>query len=110
MQFKSIARVTAMKASKGTIEETKQSFDSTKVYIETGMSDAIDAFGHATIAYNWGLSDNYHNFVKEYGINKPFDAEITFENITNGGTSKLVLVDLKPVQTDVKSQQIAAKA
>lgn len=98
MQFKSQAKVAAMKPSKGIIEESKQSYDSTKVYIETEFSKGVDGFGKPSIEYNWGTSDNYHDFVVKYGIDKPFDAEITWENQTTGKTSKLVVVDVRPVQ------------
>ena len=103
MQFKSQAAVKAMKPSKGVIEESKQAYDSTKVYIETQFSTGTEGFGSPSIEYNWGTSDNYHAFVSKYGIDKPFDAEITWENQTTGKTSKLVVIDVKPVQTQPKA-------
>ena len=51
MQFKSQAKVAAMKPSKGIIEESKQSYDSTKVYIETEFSTGVDGFGKPSIEY-----------------------------------------------------------
>lgn len=95
MQFKSVSRVTSMKPSKGEFEG--RPYDSTKVFVETGVASDSEGFGYVTVSYNWGLSDNYHDFVRSTGINKPFDAEITWENIVAGNGSKLVLVDLKPV-------------
>lgn len=105
MQFKSQSKVAAMKPSKGIIEESKQSYDSTKVYIETAFSSGTEGFGTPSIEYNWGTSDNYHEFVAKFGIKKPFDAEITWENQTTGKTSRLVVIDVKPlnVQPPVKA-------
>ena len=102
MQFKSQSKVAAMKPSKGFIEESNQAYDSTKVYIETAFSTDTEGFGTPSIEYNWGTSDNYKEFVAKYGIKEPFNAEITWENQTTGKRSKLVVVDVRPVQSQAK--------
>lgn len=101
MQFKSQSRVSSIQPSKGEYEG--RPYDSTKVFVETPLSADALGWGHVTVQYNWGLSDNYDAFMKKYGNDKPFDAEITWENISKGTTSKLVLLDVKPIQTQAKA-------
>lgn len=98
MQFKTQSIVKAMKPSKGTMENGR-SYDSTKVYIETEFSSDAEGFGNPSIEYNWGLSDNYHDFVQKHRIKEAFNAEVTWENQTTGKASKLVVLDVKPIQS-----------
>ncbi len=102
MQFKTQSIVKAMKPSKGTLENGRP-YDSTKVYIETEFSSDAEGFGSPSIEYNWGLSDNYHDFVQKHRINDSFNAEVTWENQTTGKTSKLVVLDVKPLQAQPKA-------
>lgn len=98
MQFKSQSVIKAMKPSKGVIEDTGRPYDSTKVYIETQFSSDAEGWGNPSIQYNWGTSDNYHDFIRKYGIEKEFVGEVTWENQTTGNNSKLVVIDVKPSQ------------
>ena len=100
MQFKSQAQVKAMKPSKGEMENGRK-YDSTKVYIETEFNSDAEGFGKPSIEYNWGLSDNYYEFVQNTGIREPFDAEITWENQTTGKNARLVVIDVKPIKQKV---------
>ena len=97
MQFKTQSIVKAMKPSKGVMENGR-SYDSTKVYIETEFSSDAEGWGNPSIQYNWGTSDNYHDFMRTYGITKEFTGEVTWENQTTGNNSKLVVIDVKPNQ------------
>ncbi|MFK3866864.1 hypothetical protein ACI2IV_00060 [Psychrobacter faecalis] len=98
MQFKTQSVIKAMKPSKGVIEDTGRPYDSTKVYIETQFSSDAEGWGNPSIQYNWGTSDNYHDFMRTYGITKEFTGEVTWENQTTGNNSKLVVIDVKPNQ------------
>ncbi|XID75134.1 hypothetical protein ACF3NA_00760 [Alkanindiges sp. WGS2144] len=93
MQFKSDVVVTGAKRSKGEIEG--KPYDSTKVYVKTGMDTSKgDAVGFAGSEYAWGLSDN---FLKIASLKYPFQAQATFEMVTNGKSQKTILIDLQPV-------------
>ena len=92
MQFNSQVIVTGAKRSKGEMEG--KPYDSTKVYVQTGMDTSKgDAVGFAGSEYQWGLSDN---FLKIASLKYPFSATATFEMVTNGKTQKTILIDLKP--------------
>lgn len=95
MQFTSKGRVTGFKFFNDTVEG--KSYDSTTVYVEVGLDDrAGTAKGSATQPFAWGDSGNFHR-IKHLPV--PFDAELTYEMVTNGkGASKQVLVDLKPIK------------
>lgn len=101
MQFQSNVVVTGAKRSKGEMEG--KPYDSTKVYVQTGMDTSKgDAVGFAGSEYPWGLSDNFN---KVATLKYPFEAVATFEMVTNGKSQKTILIDLKPVPA-----QQAAKA
>lgn len=102
MQFKTQSVIKSMKPSKGTLENGRP-YDSTKVYIETEFSSDAEGWGNPSIQYNWGLSDNYHDFMRTYGINKEFVGEVTWENQTTGNNSKLVVIDVKPNPPQTKA-------
>lgn len=92
MQFSSTVTVTGAKRSKGEYEGT--SYDSTKIYVQTGMDTSKgDAAGFAGSEYTWGMSDN---FQKIASLKYPFNATATFEIVTNGKAQKTILIDLKP--------------
>lgn len=100
MQFKSLSKVSFMTPSVGVfINEDKKEipYDSTKVHIQTALSEGSEGFGTPYVEYKWGLSDNYHDFVKKYGELGEFQGEITWQNVSTGKSSKLVVVDVKPV-------------
>lgn len=93
MKFKSIVTVQGMKRSKGEMEGV--SYDSTKFYIETDMDDSKNnALGTSTTEYSMGTSQEYEHYSH---IPFPFSAEGSFNQVTTGKVTKLVLVALKPV-------------
>ena len=99
MKFQSTVIVTGMKASKGQME-SGQSYDSTKVFVETPLDDSRGtAKGSATADYTLGLSDEYNKFKH---LSFPFSAEATFEIVTSGRVQKTVLTSLKPLESPAK--------
>lgn len=94
MQFQSQIVVIGIKRSKGEMEG--RPYDSTKVYTQTTLDVSKgDAVGYAGSEYNWGTSDNFNKFST---AKFPLQCEATFEQVSNGKTVKMVLLDLKPVQ------------
>lgn len=86
------------KRSKGTINGN--SYDTTKVYVQTPMNDSVDTAGFSVSEYNWGDSNNFY---KIRDLNYPLQAEITVELVTNGKASKLVVQNLEPVIKPTKA-------
>lgn len=99
MQMQSITIVRAMYPSKGILENGR-AYDSTKVHIDTPLKSDKEGFGVPSPQYNWGTSQNYHDFVaKNPNIlkeNKEFEATITWELETGGKTGGFVVVDIVP--------------
>ncbi|MFZ6693664.1 hypothetical protein [Undibacterium sp. SXout20W] len=92
-----------MKSSKG-ILENGNAYDSTKVYVETGLDDSKgNAKGFSAVEYALGASDE---FAKYKHLPFPFMAEATLEIVTTGKVQKTRLVDLKPLEI-VKQQKAA---
>ncbi len=101
MQMQSITNVRAMYPSKGVLENGNQ-YDSTKVHIDTPLKGAKEGFGVPSPQYNWGTSQNYHDFVKKYPQllkdNKEFEATITWELQTTGKSGSFIVVDIVPTK------------
>lgn len=95
MQFVSKAIITGAKRFNDTVEGTK--YDSTTVFVEVAMDGRNgNAMGKATQPFPWGTSENYARIAH---LPVPFEAELTFEMVTNGkGAGKQVLVGMKPIQ------------
>lgn len=95
MQFKTQGRVAGAKYFKDSIEG--KAYDSTTIYVDVALDERSgSAKGSATQGFAWGDSGNFHR-IKHLPF--PFDAELTYEMVTNGkGNSKQVLVDLKPIK------------
>lgn len=94
MQFQSQVRVTGMKANKGTMDNG-QSYDSTKVYVETALDASRgNAAGFATAEYSFGKSETFDRF-KAHQF--PFNAMATFEMVTTGKLQKMQLLDIAPL-------------
>ena len=91
MQMQSDVVVTAFKASKG--DYNGKPFDSTKVYLETGILAGERSRGVISTEYTWGLSDNYS---KLEHLEPPFKAKATLQQVSNGRDSKTILIDLIP--------------
>ena len=96
MQMQSDVVVTAFKASKGEMEG--KPFDSTKVYIETGMQSGERSKGIVSTEYTQGTSDNYD---KIEALDPPFKAKAIMQQVSNGRTSKIILIDLIPEKSPV---------
>lgn len=95
MKFTSQIKVLGMKASKGTLENGN-TYDSTKVYVETGLDDSKgNAKGFSAVEYSLGSSDEYNKYKH---LPFPFLAEATLEIVTTGKVQKTQLADLKPME------------
>ena len=101
MQMQSVTIVRSMYPSAGTLENGR-AYDSTKVHIDTPLTDSKEGFGTPSPQYNWGTSQNYHDFVAKHPHilkdNKEFEATITWELQTSGKTGSFAVVDIVPVQ------------
>lgn len=95
MQFTSKGRITGAKYFKDSVEG--KAYDSTTVYVEIGLDERSgSAKGAASQGFAWGDSGNFQR-IKHLPF--PFEAELTYEMVTNGkGSGKQVLVDLKPLK------------
>ncbi|ASU40251.1 hypothetical protein hmeg3_19455 [Herbaspirillum sp. meg3] len=103
MKFTSQIKVLGMKASKGTLENGT-AYDSTKVYVETGLDDSKgNAKGFSAVEYSMGTSDEYNKYKH---LPFPFVAEATLEIVTTGKAQKTQLADLKPIE--IAKQKAAA--
>ncbi|MCI1042242.1 hypothetical protein [Caballeronia zhejiangensis] len=95
MKFNTQVKVLGMKSSKGTMDNG-QSYDSTKVYVETALDDSKgNAKGYAVAEYPFGLSEE---FAKYKHLPFPFMADATVEIVTTGKAQKTQLVELKPLE------------
>jgi hypothetical protein len=107
MKFSSTIKVTGMKYSKGMMDNG-QSFDSTKIYVETELDSSKDtAMGTATAEYGLGKADEYQKY-KHLANAFPFIAVAEMEIVTNGKNQKTVIHSLKPVD-GVKAAGAAPK-
>ena len=91
MQFKSQIVVLGAKASKG--EFNGRPFDSTTVYYQADLQDGENFAGQVGAEIKWGTS---FNFEKIKNQKYPFMADVVMEQVSNGKTSMLVLIDLVP--------------
>ena len=96
MQMQSDVVVTAFKASKG--DFNGKPFDSTKVYLETGILAGERSKGVIASEYTWGLSDNYS---KLEHLDPPFKAKAVLQQVSNGRSVTTILVDLIPEKAPV---------
>lgn len=98
MKFTSTIKVTGMKCSKGMMDNG-QSFDSTKVFVETDLDASKDtAFGSATAEYALGKAEEFQKY-KHLAGSGPFMAVAEMEIVTNGKTQKTVIHSLRPVDS-----------
>ncbi|WP_431437621.1 hypothetical protein [Acinetobacter lwoffii] len=98
MNFTSEVVVRGSKPSKG--DFNGKPFNSTKVYIDTGMQAGERSSGQVTTEYTWGTSDNYDRIEK---IPHPFKAKAVMQIVSNGRDSKTILIDLIPEKEAVKA-------
>ena len=94
MRFNASIKVTGIKRSKGEMDGVK--FDSTKIYVDTDLDDRSgNALGQATTEYAIGTSDEFEKFK---GLTFPFTADATFNQVTTGKVSKLVIESIVPAK------------
>lgn len=92
MRFQAEVIVEGIKRSKGEMEGVK--YDSTKFYVKTDLDDRTgNAKGSATTEYSMGTSEE---FAKYEHLPFPFKGMGTFNQVTTGKVTKLVLEELKP--------------
>lgn len=97
MKFSSTIKITGMKFSKGMMDNG-QSFDSTKVFVETELDSSKDtAMGTACAEYGLGKAEEYQKY-KHLAGSFPFMAIADMEIVTNGKTQKTVIHSLRPVE------------
>lgn len=99
MQFKSTLLVLGAKSSKG--EYNGRPYDSTVIFYQADLQDGDNFVGQVGEQIKWGTSVN---FEKIKNLEFPMTADVVMEQVSNGKTSALVLLDLIPQkQTPVKS-------
>lgn len=91
MQFKSTMVVLGAKSSKG--EFNGRVFDSTVIFYKADLQDGDNFVGEVGEQIKWGSSAN---FQKIKDLDFPLVADVTMEQVSNGKTSTLVLLDLVP--------------
>lgn len=97
MEFTKRVTVTGMKASKGMMENG-QAYDSTKVYVTTQLDASKDqGAGSATVEYPFNLSDEFHKYKHLFVKGRSIEADVDFEQVTNGKTSKMIVHGVHPV-------------
>jgi len=95
MKFSAEVVVTGMKASKGTLENGNP-YDSTKVYVETAMDESKGSQkGFATTEYTLGLAAEFDKYKHN---TFPLKARVDFEQVTNGKTTKTVMLSMQPLE------------
>lgn len=98
-QFKTTLVVLGAKSSKGDYNGTP--YDSTTIFYQADLQQGDNFAGQVGESIKWGLSTN---FEKIKGLKYPFTAEATLQQVSNGKTSTMVLLDLKPdAQVQAKS-------
>lgn len=91
--MKQIVTLLGSKRSQGKLDNGN-TYDSTKIYVQTRMVDNADSAGFAVTEYNWGDSNNFY---KIRDLPYPLQAEITLDMVTNGKTTKLVVTDVQTI-------------
>lgn len=91
MQFKSTMVVLGAKSSKG--EYQGKPYDSTTIFYKADLQDGDNFVGEVGEFIKWGTSAN---FEKIKNLEFPLVADVTMEQVSNGKSSMLVLLDLVP--------------
>jgi hypothetical protein len=105
--MKMFAKVQGLKRSKGVMNDTGKTYDSTTVYVEFPFArDNPDMRGSATEPMKFGTSENFEKF---NGIPLPFEAEIDIEVQTNGNRVQNVIIDIQPVRAAKNDPEKVAK-
>lgn len=94
------AIVTGMKSSKGVLENG-QSYDSSKVYVQTRLDDSKGtAKGFATVEYNFGDSTMFDKYKH---LPFPFEANVETEMVTSGRAMKTIITAIQPLKPETKA-------
>lgn len=91
MQFKSQMVVLGAKSSKG--EYNGRPFDSTVIFYKADLQEGDNFVGEVGDQIKWGTSEN---FKKIKDLEFPLSADVVMEQVSNGKSSTLVLLDLVP--------------
>lgn len=91
MQFKSHMVVMGAKSSKGDYQGV--AYDKTIIYYKADLQDGDNFVGEIGEEIRWGTSAN---FEKIKDLEFPLVADVTMEQVSNGKSSMLVLLDLVP--------------
>lgn len=78
------------KRSKGTLENGN-TYDSTKLYIQTPLKATNDQEGFSVSEYQWGDSTNYD---KLDGQKFPFKADVILEIVSTGKSNQIIIADV----------------
>lgn len=99
MQFKSTMVVLGAKSSKG--EFQGRAYDSTVIFYKADLQDGDNFVGEVGESIKWGTSAN---FEKIKTLEFPLIADVTMEQVSNGKSSALVLLDLVPQKSSVPAK------
>lgn len=95
MKFETEVKILGMKSSKGQMDNGT-SFDSTKVYVETGLdSSKGNAKGFSVAEYSFGTSEKFREYEH---LSFPFLAKVSLEFVTNGKNQKMVMHSCTPLE------------
>lgn len=83
--------VLGAKSSKG--EYQGRPYDSTNIFYKADLQEGDNFVGEVGESIKWGTSAN---FEKIKNLDFPLVADVTMEQVSNGKTSMLVLIDLVP--------------
>lgn len=94
MKFKQTCTVVGLKASKGTLE-SGQAYDSTKAFVLMDMDASKGRMkGQSCTEFNIGTSDVFDQLAK---VVCPFQADIEFELVTTGSSTRTNVTGIKPL-------------
>lgn len=91
MRFKSEMLVMGAKMSKGDYQG--KPFDYTQVFYHADLQEGENFVGHVGEAIRYGTSAN---FEKLKGLSYPVLCDVELEQVSNGNSTSLILLDLKP--------------
>lgn len=83
--------ILGVKRSKGTLDNGN-TYDFTKLFVQTQLKASDDQLGYSVSEFKWGDSTNFDKFK---GVQFPTPAQITYDLVTNGKNSELVVTDVK---------------
>lgn len=91
MQFNSTMVIFGAKSSKGVFEG--KPYDYTLLFYKANLQEGDNFVGEVGESIKWGSSEN---FEKIKALEFPLVADVTLEQLSNGKTSSLAVLDLKP--------------